>query len=76
MKSPKTAPVEKYDLDTTERDTLLAFLEDKADELKKVMAHGAISIELDTGKIISIFTYGDLLDCLAQLRTGATSIEL
>jgi hypothetical protein len=76
MRSPNTAPTENYDLSPDESHALLVFLEDKADEFKEVMAHGAVSIEMETGRIISIFTYSDLLDCLAQLRSGATSITI
>lgn len=76
MESPKAAATVSYNLTLPESKVLLAFFEEKADEFRKMMAHGPISIEMQSGKIISIFTYSDFLDCLVQLRSGATSIKL
>ena len=76
MENPKAAVMVSYDLSVPESKILLAFFEEKAEEFRKMMAHGAISIEMQSGRIISIFTYSDFLDCLAQLRSGATSIKI
>ena len=66
----------RHELSESERSSRVSFLENHAEELKKEMAHGSISIQVESGKIIPLFTYTDYLDCLAQLRGGATVIQL
>lgn len=59
--------IRDLELTPIERLTLLNFFQENHDKIKTKLALGPVGFQLDSGKVISVFTYQEFLDSVSFL---------